>query len=333
MRSGSRHKAKAQPSALHALASSLIEVQACRSVALRMTAAQQEILSARTSHLNRSLAPDCPRGSFSVLRRLMRLVGTSDVVLRHRGRIARILRLLTGIDGSGNPSWVECRAGRIGGLAGRRTVYETGFPGLAGLRHLGMVVAYAVGRPGACRPIAAGSCQRKRGRECHRRGTEKERLDFHSSTPRLLTGVSPASKAAVAHAGDVAFVPLYHREGSFTKTITLRWFIKLVAGFGRFKRFSQFFGRSPDRLGLEDVRAFQVYLGVAGYFVGCAQPDGLRASLLLRRDTGPGGDTGADRLCPHAAQTARDPECRRGVALPGGRVITEGGAPRCPAIL
>ena len=26
------------------------------------------------------------------------------------------------------------------------------------------------------------------------------------------------------------------------------------------KKFSQYFGRSPDRLGLEDVRAYQVYL-------------------------------------------------------------------------
>lgn len=26
-------------------------------------------------------------------------------------------------------------------------------------------------------------------------------------------------------------------------------------------KFSRYFGRSPDRLGLEDVRAFQVYLG------------------------------------------------------------------------
>jgi hypothetical protein len=39
------------------------------------------------------------------------------------------------------------------------------------------------------------------------------------------------------------------------------------------KRFSQFHGRSPDRLGLEDVRAFQVYLvsqgiGVATTGVG-----------------------------------------------------------------
>ena len=48
-------------------------------------------------------------------------------------------------------------------------------------------------------------------------------------------------------------------------------------------KFSRYFGRSPDRLGLEDVRAFQVHLVSTGHFVAGAEPDGLRAAVLLRR--------------------------------------------------
>ncbi len=73
-------------------------------------------------------------------------------------------------------------------------------------------------------------------------------------------------------------------------------------------KFSRYFGRSPDRLGLEDVRAFQVYLVSQGGFLAGAEPDGVRAALLLWRDARSTGDPRADRLCANAAQIARDPE-------------------------
>jgi hypothetical protein len=47
------------------------------------------------------------------------LVRASGVVLRHRGGVARILRLLAGVDGSGLSAGVERRAGRGGGCARR----------------------------------------------------------------------------------------------------------------------------------------------------------------------------------------------------------------------
>ena len=46
-------------------------------------------------------------------------------------------------------------------------------------------------------------------------------------------------------------------------------------------KFSRYFGRSPDRLGSEDVRAFQVHLVSTGDFVAGAEPDGLRSAVLL----------------------------------------------------
>ena len=55
-------------------------------------------------------------------------------------------------------------------------------------------------------------------------------------------------------------------------------------------KFSRYCGRSPDRLGLEDVRAFQVHLVSQGHFVAGAEPDGMRLALLLRCDAGPSGD-------------------------------------------
>jgi hypothetical protein len=39
-------------------------------------------------------------------------------------------------------------------------------------------------------------------------------------------------------------------------------------------KFSRYFGRSPDRLGLEDVRSSSLS-GVAGHFLAGAEPDGL----------------------------------------------------------
>ena len=52
-------------------------------------------------------------------------------------------------------------------------------------------------------------------------------------------------------------------------------------------KFSRYFGRSPDRLGLEDVRV-PGSSGVAGHFVAGAEPDSMRLALLLRGDAGPG---------------------------------------------
>jgi integrase len=53
-------------------------------------------------------------------------------------------------------------------------------------------------------------------------------------------------------------------------------------------KFSRYFGRSPDRLGLEDVRAFSGPSGVDRHLVGSPQPDGLCAPFLLRRYAGHG---------------------------------------------
>ncbi|RVM32652.1 integrase [Sinorhizobium meliloti] len=42
------------------------------------------------------------------------------------------------------------------------------------------------------------------------------------------------------------------------------------------QKFSRYFGRSPDRLDLEDVHAFQVHLVSTGIILGIAEPDRLR---------------------------------------------------------
>ena len=61
-------------------------------------------------------------------------------------------------------------------------------------------------------------------------------------------------------------------------------------------RFSRHFGRSPDRLGLEDVRAFQVHFNRD--FLAVAQPDRLRLALFLRGDARAGHDPRAHSLRP-----------------------------------
>jgi len=48
-------------------------------------------------------------------------------------------------------------------------------------------------------------------------------------------------------------------------------------------KFSRYFGRSPERLDLEDVRAFQVHLVANGISWPALNQDGLRAAVLLRR--------------------------------------------------
>lgn len=44
---------------------------------------------------------------------------------------------------------------------------------------------------------------------------------------------------------------------------------------------------------------------------GCAEPDGVRAAVLLRRDAGPCRESGADRLCSLATHAAGVVERRR----------------------
>ena len=61
-------------------------------------------------------------------------------------------------------------------------------------------------------------------------------------------------------------------------------------------KFSRYFSRSPDRLDIEDVRAFQVFLVSQKISWPAAQSDGLRAPVLLRGHAEPARDTGADRL-------------------------------------
>src|SRR3981081_2392847 len=83
-------------------------------------------------------------------------------------------------------------------------------------------------------------------------------------------------------------------------------------------KFSRYFGRSPDRLGLEDVHAFQVHLVATGISLACAQSDRLRAAVLLWRNARPEHGARAHRLCARAEQAAGRVERRRGRALPGG---------------
>src|SRR5579863_7828591 len=85
-------------------------------------------------------------------------------------------------------------------------------------------------------------------------------------------------------------------------------------------KFSQYFGRSPDRLGLEDVRAYQVHLASKGV----AEPGRLRLALLLRRDARRTDDPGADRLRLRTAQASRGAQRRRGRAVPGVGFEPEG---------
>jgi hypothetical protein len=68
------------------------------------------------------------------------------------------------------------------------------------------------------------------------------------------------------------------------------------------KRFSRHFGRSPDLLGLEDVRAFQVYLVSQGIPWGALNQTVCDLRFFYGGDPGPGGDTGADCLCAYVTQ-------------------------------
>src|ERR1700687_2017390 len=93
-------------------------------------------------------------------------------------------------------------------------------------------------------------------------------------------------------------------------------------------KLSRYFGRSPDKLELEDIRAFQVHLVSTGISWPAPEPDRLCAALLLRRDTRRGGYSRAHPVCAGATQAARHIEPRRSRAISGSGVEPEvpGGA-------
>ncbi len=90
---------------------------------------------------------------------------------------------------------------------------------------------------------------------------------------------------------------------------TQRSYIHAVA------KFSRYFGRSPDRLGLEDVRAFQVHLVSQGISWPALNQTVCALRFFYGVTLGHDDDTGADPLCPRTAQAAHGAERRRGGAL------------------
>jgi hypothetical protein len=96
-------------------------------------------------------------------------------------------------------------------------------------------------------------------------------------------------------------------------------------------KLSRYFGRSPDRLGLEDVRAFQVHL-VA---IGMSWPALNQIVCALRFFYGVtlGHDAIPERIAyARTAEATGRAERRRGRALPGGRRCSRPRR-RCPAKL
>ena len=83
-------------------------------------------------------------------------------------------------------------------------------------------------------------------------------------------------------------------------------------------KFSRYFGRSPDRLGLEDVRAFQVHLVATGISWPALNQTVCALRFFYGVTLGQAEIAGADRLCARAAQAAGGAERRRGRALPRG---------------
>ena len=80
-------------------------------------------------------------------------------------------------------------------------------------------------------------------------------------------------------------------------------------------KFSGHFGRSPDRLDLEDVRAFQVHLVSTGISWPALNQTVCALRFFYGVTLGPCRDSGADRLCPCAAHAAGGAERRRGCPL------------------
>ena len=62
-------------------------------------------------------------------------------------------------------------------------------------------------------------------------------------------------------------------------------------------KFSRYFGRSPDRLGLEDVHAFQLHLVAIGISWPALNQIVCALRVLLWRNARPGHGAGAHRLC------------------------------------
>ena len=69
-------------------------------------------------------------------------------------------------------------------------------------------------------------------------------------------------------------------------------------------RFSRHFARSPDRLGLEQVRAYQVHLASSETVVAPHQPGVLRATVLLWRDARPERGAGGHCQCSRTPDAA-----------------------------
>ena len=82
-------------------------------------------------------------------------------------------------------------------------------------------------------------------------------------------------------------------------------------------KLSEFCGRFPNRLGAEDVRAYQLSLVERGG-LGSPEPGRLRTALFLWCHPGADRSAGKDRVCPPASPTARRAERCRGGELPGG---------------
>ena len=61
-------------------------------------------------------------------------------------------------------------------------------------------------------------------------------------------------------------------------------------------RFSLFFHRPPDRLGVEEVRRFQLHLVARGIFWSGLEPDRLRTAVLLWDHARSSRPAGTDRL-------------------------------------
>ena len=59
-------------------------------------------------------------------------------------------------------------------------------------------------------------------------------------------------------------------------------------------KFSRYFGRSPDKLTLDDVHAFQVHLVSTGISWPWVEPNRLRPAFLLRRHARRGSRSRAD---------------------------------------
>ena len=62
-------------------------------------------------------------------------------------------------------------------------------------------------------------------------------------------------------------------------------------------KFSRYFGRSPDRLGLEDVRAFQVHLVATGISWPALNQTVCALRFFYGVTLGQDDDAGAHRLC------------------------------------